>query len=403
MIPRTITGHPQHFKASRVSSSIVLMKFFINRTSFTAGLNLVRGIAPSNHNIPVLTHVFIEATGTESIRFTTSNIDLGLRANVKGRVVTAGSICVPVKRLSEIVAELPNEEVSFEELTGGRLVIKSGGSIFRLSAMKGSEFPAFRSVDEEAPSTKLAQADLKEMLTRVSYASSNDQTRFILNGVFMFAKGNSLTCVATDGRRLARVAKELMGVNISETGSIIPAKTIQELLRNLGKGKQCQISFTNRLVALTLDLDDETIFAGPLELISKVVEGKFPDFQRVIPKMDEFTEVKFNREEFLGAIERSSLVCSDKHNSVSLSFSANEMVVTAKSPDFGDAREQIAIGYSGAAKTISFNPEFLIQPLRAISFDEVSLFFKDAETAGVVRCAGDCLCVVMPVRPDAVA
>lgn len=379
------------------------MKFKINRSAFVNGLNLVRGIVPANHNIPVLTHVFIEARGTDSIRFTTSNIDLGLRVQLKGDVSEPGSICIPAKRLGEIVSELPNEDVYFEELSGGRLVIKSGCSIFRLGSLKGSEFPAFRGIGEEATATEISQGDLKEMLSRVSYASSTDATRFILNGVFMFSKGNSITCVATDGRRLARVAKELMGVNISESGSIIPAKTISELLRILGKGKQCKIAFTQRLVSISLDLDDEVTFSGPLEMISKVVEGKFPDFQRVIPKMDDFTEFKFNREELLGCIERSSLVCNEKHNSVSLCFADNEVVITARSPDFGDAREQVAIGYTGAGKKISFNPEFLIQPLRALTHDEVSLFVKDGESAGVVSSAGNSLCVIMPVRPDAVS
>jgi DNA polymerase-3 subunit beta len=259
------------------------------------------------------------------------------------------------------------------------------------------EFPPLPEFGDEK-SFILAQAELTTMLKSVAYAQSADETRYILNGIYFNFKDGKLTLVATDGRRLALIGKE-MDVPAASAGSIIlPAKTASELMRLLDKGEKLKISFNDRRASFQISTDkDNSGLVDSVYLYSKVVEGNYPNYQQVIPK-ETHQRIKLERELFLQCIHRAALVTSEKSNSVKIKLSSNLLEITAQSPDFGEAHESMAISYSGPDLQVAFNPAFVMDPLRALAKDEIFFELKDEVSPGVFKTLDSFICVIMPVR-----
>jgi DNA polymerase-3 subunit beta len=372
------------------------MKFKINRDHFANGLAQVLNVVGSKATMPILSNVLIEAE-KDQISLTTTNLDLGIRCKIKAEVKETGAVTLPVKRLAGIVRELPNVDVTFDGSPNHQVKLTSGGSTFRIMGIGKDEFPPLPEFGEEK-AYSLEQAELVTMLKSVAYAQSTDETRYILNGVYFNFKDCKLALVATDGRRLALVAKE-MDVPAESAGAIIlPAKTVGELTRLLDKGEKVKINFNDRRAAFQIATDKDT--SGLIDhvyLYSKVVEGNYPNYQQVIPK-ETHQRIKLERELFLQCVHRAALVCSEKANSVKIKLTSNLLEITAQSPDFGEAHESMAIGYSGPDLQVAFNPAFIMDPLRALAKDEVFFEVKDEVSPGVFKTLESFVCVIMPVR-----
>jgi DNA polymerase III subunit beta len=372
------------------------MKFKINRDHFSNGLAQVLNVVGSKATMPILNNVLIEAD-RDHITLTTTNLDLGIRCKIKADVKEGGAVTLPVKRLATIVRELPNVDVSFDAAPNHQVKLASGGSNFKIMGIGKEEFPPLPEFGEERTFT-LEQAELIAMLKSVAYAQSTDETRYILNGVYFNFRDGKLSLVATDGRRLALVAKELEVAAESAGAIILPAKTVGELLRMLDKGEKLKISFNERRAAFQINTDkDSSGLMDSIYLYSKVVEGNYPNYQQVIPK-ETHQRIKLERELLLQCIHRAALVCSEKSNSVRLKLSSNLLEITAQSPDFGEAHESMAIGYSGPDLQVAFNPAFLMDPLKALNKDEVFFEVKDEVSPGVFKTLESFICVIMPVR-----
>jgi len=372
------------------------MKFKINRDHFSNGLAQVLNVVGSKAAMPILSNVLIEAE-KDGISLTTTNLDLGIRCKIKAEIKEGGSVTLPVKRLATIVRELPNVDVSFDSTANHQVKIASGGSNFRIMGLGAEEFPKLPDSGDDKSYT-LDQGELATMLGNVAYAQSTDETRYILNGVYFNFKDGKLSLVATDGRRLALVGKELPVPAASAGAIILPAKTVAELLRLLGKGEKVKIAFNERRAAFQIDTGKE---AGGLTdsiyLFSKVVEGNYPNYQQVIPK-ETHQRIKLERELFLQCVHRAALVTSEKSNSVKIKLTANLLEITASSPDFGESHESMAISYSGPDLQVAFNPQFVMDPLRALTKDEVFFELKDEVSPGVFKTLESFVCVIMPVR-----
>ena len=304
---------------------------------------------------------------------------------------------LPVKRLATIVRELPNVDVSFDATPNHQVKLASGGSNFKIMGLGKEDYPPLPEFGDERTFT-LEQAELTTMLKSVAYAQSTDETRYILNGVyFNFAEGK-LSLVATDGRRLALVSKEMEVPSDAAGAIILPAKTVSELLRMLDKGEKLKVSFNERRAAFQIGSDkDNSGLVDSIYLYSKVVEGNYPNYQQVIPK-ETHQRIKLERELLLQCIHRAALVCSEKSNSVKMKLSSNLLEITAQSPDFGEAHESMAIDYSGPELQVAFNPAFVMDPLKALTKDEVFFEVKDEVSPGVFKTLESFICVVMPVR-----
>src|SRR5580658_2398391 len=372
------------------------MKFKINRDHFANGLTQVLNVVGSKATMPILSNVLIEAE-KDQLSLTTTNLDLGIRCKIKAEVKETGAVTLPVKRLATIVRELPNVDVTFDSSTSHQVKLVSGGSNFRIMGIGKEEFPPLPEFGDEKSFT-LAQSELTTMLKSVAYAQSTDETRYILNGIYFNFKDGKLSLVATDGRRLALIGKE-MDVPAANAGSIIlPAKTASELMRLLDKGEKLKISFNDRRASFQIGTDkDNSGLVDSVYLYSKVVEGNYPNYQQVIPK-ETHQRIKLERELFLQCVHRAALVCSEKSNSVKVKLSSNLLEITAQSPDFGEAHESMAIAYSGPELQVAFNPSFLMDPLRALAKDEVFFEVKDDVSPGVFKTLDSFICVIMPMR-----
>ncbi len=372
------------------------MKFKINRDHFANGLAQVLNVVGSKATMPILSNVLIEAE-KDQISLTTTNLDLGIRCKIKAEVKEKGSVTLPVKRLATIVRELPNVDVTLDASPNHQVKLTSGGSNFRIMGIGREEFPPLPEFGDEKAYT-LEQAELTAMLKSVAYAQSSDETRYILNGVYFNFKDGKLSLVATDGRRLALVSKEMEVPAASAGAIILPAKTVNELTRLLDKGEKLKINFNERRAAFQIATDKDT--SGLIDhvyLYSKVVEGSYPNYNQVIPK-ETHQRIKLERELFLQCVHRAALVCSEKSNSVKIKLSSNLLEITAQSPDFGEAHESMAIGYSGPELQVAFNPTFVMDPLRALTKDEIFFELKDEVSPGVFKTLDSFICVIMPVR-----
>ena len=374
------------------------MEFKINKDHFSNGLQQVLNVVGTRSAMPILGNVLIEA-GTDHISLTTTNLDIGIRCRITADVSTEGSITLPVRKLATIVKELPQQEVFFELSSNNQAKITSGGSIFKVMGIGTDEFPPLPSFENQHV-FKLEQNDLANMLKSVSFAQSSDENRYILNGVYFNFSDENLTLVATDGRRLALTSYELES-DSSDTGNLIlPAKTVSEIERLVGKGESVKIAFNDRQVAFEIAIEDEEGNSGLIDhiyLVSKIVEGNFPNYRQVIPKETEH-RIKIERELFLECVHRAALVTSEKSNSIKLKISKNLMEIMGSSAEYGESHESMGIAYDGPDVQIAFNPTFLMEPLRALSHDEIFFEFKDELSPGLVKTLNQFLCVIMPLR-----
>ena len=372
------------------------MKIKVKRDHLSSGLSQVLNVVGSRATMPILSNVLLEAKdGVLSL--STTNLDLGIRARIKAEVEEEGAITLPVRRFFNIIKELPSEDVVVATNPQNQARISSGASTFKIMGLGREEFPPLPDFETSAAIT-LDQAELATLLEQVAYAQSTDESRFVLNGVHVNFQQDKLTLAATDGRRLA-VASRNAVVPAEAVGAVIlPARAIIELARMLNKGMKVRLSYTPRRITFEIGVDnDNSGLAGSIFLYSKVVEGNFPDYARVIPK-ETGQRVTLEREPLLECVHRASLVCSEKSNTVTLKFSANLLEVLAQSPDFGAAHESLPIAYAGPDIQVAFNPFFILDPLRSLACDTVFLDVKDAASPGVIRTVENFLCVIMPVR-----
>ena len=373
------------------------MKFKINQDHFSNGLQQVLNVVASRSTMPILSNVLIEAE-EEHISLTTTNLDLGIRCRIKADVSDTGSITLPVRKLATIVKELPVNEVFLETNKSNQAKITSGGSLFKIMGIGSEEFPPLPTF-ENRKVFELAQDEIVNMLKSVSYAQSTDENRYILNGVYFNFADEKLTLVATDGRRLGLTGLELE-VSEENAGSLIlPAKTVAELERLMGKGEKVNIAFNDRQAAFEIGLDEagDTGLVDHLYLVSKIVEGNYPNYRQVIPKETEH-RVKIERELMLECVHRAALVTSDKSNSVKIKISKNLLEISGQSTEYGESHESMAIAYDGPEVQVAFNPQFLMEPLKALTKDEVFFEFKDELSPGLFKTLDNFICVIMPLR-----
>ena len=379
------------------------MKFKINRDHFSSGLQLVTSVVGARKTMPILQNVLLEAKDG-LVRLTTTNLDLGARCSVKAVVADEGSITLPVKEIGRIVRELADMEVSVETSDNSKATISTRGSIFNVIGMDSKEFPPLPELEGQKEFS-LKRNEVISMLKSVSYAQSVNEERYMLKGVFFQFSKDKLSLVATDGRRLA-VTNRTITASEEESGEfILPSLTVTEIEKLPDIGEDINISFTDRQVAFELKVknteDANSGFKDSVYLVSKVVEGKYPNYKQVIPK-DDFNSAEIERELMQECVHRAALVSDEK---VTLRIKPEEMEITGQSV-VGDACESMPINYKGEEAAVSFNPRFLLDPLKSITKDKISLEFRDDMSPGVFKVKDEekdalvFLCVVMPIRTD---
>src|SRR5436189_1316241 len=367
------------------------MNLTISKEQIINGLQAVQNVVSTRTTLPILSNVLMRAEG-ERLEFTATDLDVTIACSVEAKVKKPCSSTVPVKKLFGIMRELGNSEIDLEVDEKNVCSIHSGASFYKINGLAADEFPPLPKFKEDKK-VVLSQETVKGMMKKTSFAISTDESRYVLNGIFISLKDHKMTMVATDGRRLALVDEEVDVSEGSQGEFIVPAKTVNELNRLLQEKGEVEIRYTENQASFTLK--DEK--GSPILIVSKLIEGNYPNYRQVIPSETK-ERIGLVREEFLHALRRAEIMTSEKSNSVKLSFGKNKLEITANSPEVGEAKESLAINYKGIDMAIAFNPKYLIDPLNALSNDEIFIELIDELSPGVFKINGPFLYVVMPMR-----
>lgn len=362
------------------------MKLTLHRDQFLDALTQVQAVVSARSTIPVLANVLLEAKEGQ-VTLTTTDMELSVTTSVSAEVEQAGITTLPAKRLFSVVRELPSQQIDLSVDGKNSATLECGSSFFKIMGLSADDYPEIPEPEANQTYT-LDAASLKHMLKSVQYAASVDETRYVLNGILFSFKEGKLTVVATDGRRLALSEQEVDFPSENDLDLVVPAKAVNELLRNLGDEETVKMIAAGSQVVFEID---------GLRLTSKLIDGTFPNYQQVIPPQCE-ERIAIERETLLHAVRRVALVTSEQSNSIRLEFGENEIQVLSSTPDIGEARERVPVKYDGPAMKIAYNPEFLLAPLRILDSDEVYLELSDEMSPGVLKSDIHFLYVIMPMR-----
>lgn len=365
------------------------MKFAAPKDVLLKGIQSVQAVIDSKAIQPILAHILIEATN-DNIVLTATDFNVGIITSISVKPALVGAITVPAKKLMEIIRELPDGEIVSVSVKKNNIVnIECGKSNFKIMGLSEDEFskpPEFK--DKNYVTMK--QPRLKTMLRRTSFATGRDEIRHVLNGILFSLKPSGLRLVATDGRCLAMTEEKMQLPKTLEGKFILPSKAVGELDRILADDGDVKM----------LVMEKQVMFdAGATKLVSRLIEGDFPNYERVIPEETK-EKIVVSRQALLAAIKRVALFTSPDSMFVKVDAAKDKMVLSKSDPHTGEARVEIEAQYKGKELSIGFNPDYLISLLKNVDQETIALELVDAEKPGVVRIADEYVYVVMPRQPS---
>jgi DNA polymerase-3 subunit beta len=363
------------------------MKLTILKNTLLQALQQVEAGTPGRSSFAILNNVLIEAKAN-SLQLTTTDMELAISCTVEAQVETAGITTLPVRHFFNIVRDMPDGNLSIETNDKHQTTIVNNSVRFKIAGIPPDDFPKFSSIDAKS-SFKLPQRELREMFKKVSYAASTEESRYILNGVLMNFKRDKLVVVATDGKRLALVETEIEVPKDQETNLIIPQRTVNLLIRTLKDEENKEVKLSADSKHIQAEFDGITLY-------SKLIEGTYPNYRQVIPSHCDY-RIAVDRENFIEVLQRVSLIITERTSAVTLKFMKNKLIVTA-STEIGEAEETITVKYDGKEMSITFNPVFLLEPLKNLTSDEVYLELTDDVSPGVIKADIPFVYVLMPIR-----
>lgn len=347
------------------------MKFLVKKDDLLKALQLIQISSPKTI-LPILSNVLIEVIENSLVLIGT-DLEISIKCNIDVEVIEQGSIVLPAKKLVDIVRELPEDDVKIEKDEDMKVVIESGKVIFHLFGLHKEEFPTFPDVNLDL-SFSFNSNLMREMFRKTAFASAVDDVRYVLNGVYWVIDSNGCKMVATDGHRLAFINKQL-DIDISPINVIVPTKTLYEINRVIKEDEDIQLVITQ---------DKIIVFNNKKVLVSKLIEGKFPDYKKVIPeKQDNIFIV--NTKELLSACHRVSLVTAEKNYTVKFFISKERLTLTSNTPNLGEAKEDIGIVYDGQDIEIALNYKYIMDILKNIDTEDLSISFQTANEAVAIR------------------
>jgi DNA polymerase-3 subunit beta len=377
------------------------MELVVRKNELLRELQLFQGIVERKNTIPILANVLMEATDDE-VRLLATDLEVALRSKCKASVSKAGSLTLPAKKFYEIVKSLPETDIRITEDKGG---VKVAADRFdsRMQTLPREDFPTLPESAGGA-TVALAPASMKEMVAKTQFAITGEDTRFFLNGALFVLRPDSMSLVATDGHRLALVnvnrdeaaKKEGRGPSGSDEGeirAILPKKTLGELARLLSEGDG----------DITYERGENHLFfnVGDRMLISRMIDGQFPAYERVIPKGND-KHIEFEHDRLTNAVKRVALLSNERSRAVKFQIEKGKVDVTSSSPDLGEAHETLPVEYTGGSMQICFNAQYVLDFLAAVTTDIVALELKDEVSQAVMKPVGaegyDYTYVIMPMR-----
>jgi DNA polymerase III subunit beta len=367
------------------------MNLTITKEQIIHGLQAVQNVVSTRTTLPILSNVLLKAVEGR-LELTATDLDVTVSCGVEAKVKKQGVSTVPVKKFFGIIREMGTLEIELDVDEKNVCSIRSGASFYKIHGLSADEFPPLQKFKQDK-SVVLPQKTVRSMLRKTSFAISSDESRYVLNGILINLKEHKMTMVATDGRRLAVVEEEVEICEKSYGEFIMPSKSVTELERLLQENGDVEIKYEENQASFALKDEKGT----SVLVMTKLIEGNYPNYRQVIPTETK-ERVALSREEFLHALRRAEIMTSEKANSVKLTFSKNNLAITANSPEVGEARESLAINYNGKEMAIAFNPRYMIDPLNALTEDEVFIELTDELSPGVMKINGPFLYVIMPMR-----
>lgn len=372
------------------------MKITVERGAFLKALSHIQSVVERRNTIPILSNVMIEAAKGR-LKLTATDLDIEIVESLAADVLRNGAATAPAHMLYDIVRKLPEgAQVQAELLTseGGRLGISSGSVRFELACLPKEDFPQM-TAGALPHKFRLSAEDLKRLVDKTRFAISTEETRFYLNGIYLHAtkdgKERRLRAVATDGHRLARFELGLPDGASEMPGIIVPRKTVTELRRLLDDTED----------AVDISLSDTKIqfVCGSVELTSKLIDGTFPDYQRVIPTGND-KSLTLDSREFSQSVDRVSTISADKTRAVKLNIGKDKLTLSVVNPDSGTATEEVGASYSAAPLEIGFNARYLLDITGQIGGKDVRFLLHDAGSPTLIEDTEDehTLYVLMPMR-----
>jgi DNA polymerase-3 subunit beta len=369
------------------------MEIVVRKNDLLRELQLFQGIVERKNTIPILANVLMEAKGAE-VKFLATDLEVGLRSKCAASVAKEGTLTLPAKKLYEIVKSLPETDIRIAEDKSG---VKISADRFdsRMQTLPREDFPALPEPGS-APAVVLPRAALKEMVAKTQFAITGEDTRYFLNGAQLTLGADVMTLVATDGHRLALVSvkRDTKAKKAAEENkAILPKKTLGELARLLGEGDG-DVTYERGENHLFFDVGGRT-------LISRMIDGQFPAYERVIPKGND-KHIEFERDRLTNAVKRVALLSNERSRAVKFQTDKGKVDVTSSSPEFGEAHETLPVEYTGPAMQICFNAQYVLDFLAAVTSDTVALELKDEVSQAVMAPVGadgyDYTYVIMPMR-----
>jgi DNA polymerase III subunit beta len=370
------------------------MKVTVERSELLKSLGHVHRVVERRNTIPILANVLIRAEGA-TLALKATDLDLEVIEKIAAEASPGGSTTVPAHMFHDIVRKLPEGAQIVLEASGDRAVlsIHAGRSRFSLQTLPESDFPDL-AAGEMSHSFKLAAADLKRLIDKTQFAISTEETRYYLNGIYFHTAGTApaptLRAVATDGHRLAQIDLPLPEGAAGMPGIIVPRKTVGEVLRLIEDGGEVLVELSQGKIRFTL---------ANVVLTSKLIDGTFPDYARVIPVGND-KELVVDKKEFEQAVDRVSTVSSERGRAVKLSLTNGKLMLSVTNPDSGSAAEEVEVEYGSEPLDIGFNSRYLLDIAAQIEGESAVLRLADPGSPTLIqdRDAKGALYVLMPMR-----
>lgn len=376
------------------------MEFIISKSDLSYGVGLVERIVSTRSTLPIIGNILFEANKS-GLKLSANNLEIGIEIQIKAKVAKEGSILIPAKTLGGIVSKLPDGEISFKLKEKGIINISYKKSNFNIHGLPPDEFPQLPKIKETKTIT-VPSGLLSEMIEQTVFSASTSEDKYVLNGVlFETGKtaqdGTTLRMIATDGYRLAKRGAKIDGIT-EVVSVIVPSKTMAEIARIISQDAETPVK-------ISIGADQLSLKCKDVHLVSRLIQGQFPDYRQVIPKSSE-TKITCELNPLLESIERAGVIASQSANIVKLEVRAGQLHIMAAAPDVGSVDEVLEVETKGKDKSlVAFNVRLMAEALKVMDTDKIVLELGEALSPGIMRPAegNEFIYIVMPIRTQEAA
>lgn len=364
------------------------MRISVQKEDLVRGIQTVQNAVSVRGSLPILANILLE-TKDNQLCLTATDLDIAISCFIPAEIQEKGAITVPAKRFGDVVKELWSDDaIKLQVVKGNTVQIETKKTNYKIPGLAKDDFPQIPFFTGEKNAIILPQRTLNEMLKMTQFAMSRDEARYVLNGTLFSFNGKLARLVATDGRRLAMIERELDKPSPIKKNIIIPTKTIHELSRNLQETGDVHILFKENQIQFQIN---------QTYITSRLIEGEFPNYEQVIPQKTK-EQLLLSTKDFLSATRRASIFTNQESQSIKISLDKNRMVISKNTPEVGEAYEEIETDYKGGGLVIGFNPNYLIDVLKTIPDEKVKFELIDPEKPGMIRAENNYTYIVLPMQ-----